>query len=202
MRPLFVSMLLAGMTTLWLSAPAQARPNERGVNARQHHQQQRIGQGVRSGELNRTEAHRLQREQRHIRQEERRYRSDGHLSHAERADLRRDQNRASRHIYNQKHDGQQRRGWQNSAMRDPGVNARQHNQRDRIRDGMHDGSLTRQEARDLRGEQKAIRAEERQYKSDGVLTRDERQDLRQDQRVASRHIYQEKHDAEQRPERN
>jgi hypothetical protein len=35
-----------------------------------------------------------------------------------------------------------------------------------------------------------------------VLTRDERQDLRQDQRVASRHIYQEKHDAEQRPERN
>lgn len=201
MKPMYVTLLMAGMTSLWLSAPAQARPNE-GVNARQHHQQQRIGQGVRSGELTRGEARHLQREQRHIRQEERAYRSDGHLSRAERADLQRDQNRASRHIYNEKHDGQQRQGWQNGATRDPGVNARQHNQHDRIRDGVRDGSLTRQEAHDLRAEQKSIRAEERQYKSDGVLTRDERQDLRQDQRVASQHIYQEKHDAEQRPGRN
>lgn len=202
MKPLHVTLLLACMTTLWLSAPVQARPNDPGVNARQHHQQQRIGQGVRSGELTRGEAHHLQREQRHIRQEERAYRSDGHLSRAERSDLHHDQNRASRHIYNEKHDGQQRQGWQNNATRDPGVNARQHIQRDRIRDGVRNGSLTRQEAKDLRGEQQSIRAEERQYKSDGVLTRDERQDLRQDQRVASQHIYQEKHDAEQRPERN
>ncbi|MBK6630460.1 MAG: hypothetical protein IPG33_05120 [Betaproteobacteria bacterium] len=197
MKPLFVSMLLAGMATLWLSAPAQARPHDPGINARQH-QQQRIGQGVRSGDLTRSEVRRLEGEQRHIRREERRYLSDGHLSRAERADLRHDQNRASRHIYDEKHDGQQRQGWQNSVRRDPGVNARQHNQRDRMRDGIRDGSLTRQETQDLRGEQKAIRAEERQYKSDGVLTRNERQDLRQDQRVASQHIYQERHDAEQR----
>lgn len=202
MKPIILSILLAGMTSLWLPTPVHARPDGSGVNARQQHQQQRIGQGVRSGELTRGEARRLQREQRHIHQEERAYRSDGHLSRAERADLHRDQNRASRHIFNEKHDGQQRQGWQNGATRDPGVNARKHNQRDRIRDGVRDGSLTRQEAKDLRGEQRSIRAEERQYKSDGVLTRDERQDLRQDQRVASQNIYQEKHDAEQRPERN
>lgn len=198
MKPMFV-MILAG---LWLPLSAQARPQDPGVEARQQHQQQRIGQGVRSGELTRGEANRLRHEQRDIRQEERRYMADGHLSRAERADLHRDQNRASRHIYNEKHDGQHRQGWQNNARRDPGVNARQHSQRDRIRDGMRDGSLTRQEAKELRGEQKAIRAEERQYKADGVLTRDERRDLRQDQRVASRHFYREKHDAEQRPGRN
>ena len=199
MKPLFVSMLLAGMSTLWLSAPAHARPLNPGVNAQQYHQQQRIGQGVRSGDLTRGEARHLEGEQRRIRQEERRYLSDGHLSRAERADLHRDQNRASRHIYNQKHDEQQRHGWENRAMRDPGVNSSQYNQHDRIRGGMRDGSLTRQETKDLRGEQKSIRVEERQYKSDGVLTRDERQDLRQDQHLASQHIYQEKHDTEQRP---
>ncbi|CAG0929027.1 MAG: hypothetical protein EFKGCFLK_01532 [Rhodocyclaceae bacterium] len=108
MKPLFVSMLLAGMATLWFAAPAQARPHDPGVNARQHHQQQRIGQGVRSGELTRGEAHRLAREQRHIRQEERLYKSDGVLTRAERADLQHDLNRSSRHIYNEKHDAELR----------------------------------------------------------------------------------------------
>lgn len=198
MKPLFVSMLLAGMATLWLSSPALARPQDPGVNARQHHQQQRIGQGVRSGELTRNETRRLEREQRHIRQDERSYKSDGVLTRAERADLHHDQNRASRHIYMEKHDGQQSQGWHNSAMRDPGVNARQQNQHGRIRGGLHDGSLTRHESRDLRAEQKEIRAEERQYKSDGMLTRSERQDLQQDLNAASRHIYQERHDADRR----
>ncbi|MBM3392758.1 MAG: hypothetical protein FJY34_12430 [Betaproteobacteria bacterium] len=197
MKPLFVSMILAGMATLWLSAPAQARPHDPGVNARQDHQQQRIGQGVRSGNLTPNETRRLEREQRHIRMEERYYKSDGVLTRAERADLRHDQNRASRHIWREKHDGQ-RGGWHNSANRDPGVNARQHNQRERIQDGWRDGSLTRAERHDLRDEQKAIRAEERLYKSDGVLTRAERQDLQQDLTAASQHIYQERHDAERR----
>ena len=197
MKPLFFSMLVAGMATFWLAAPAQARPHDPGVNARQQHQQQRIGQGVRSGQLTRGETRRLEREQRHINREERRYKSDGVLTRAERADLHRDQNRASRHIRQEKHDGQ-RQGWHNSANRDPGVNARQHNQRERLQDGWRDGSLTRSERHDLRDEQKAIRTEERAYKADGVLTRAERQDLQQDLSAASQHIYQERHDAERR----
>lgn len=108
MKPLFVSMILAGMATLWMSTSAQASPLDPGVNVRQHHQQQRIGQGVRSGELTPAEARRLEREQRHIRREERRYKADGTLTPAERADLQHDLNRASRHIYNEKHDDQRR----------------------------------------------------------------------------------------------
>jgi hypothetical protein len=108
MKPLFVSMLLAGMATLWMSASAQASPQDPGVDARQHHQQQRIAQGVRSGELTAAETRRLEREKRHIRREERRYMADGQLSRAERADLQHDLNRSSRHIYNEKHDNQQR----------------------------------------------------------------------------------------------
>jgi hypothetical protein len=80
-------------------------------------------------------------------------------------------------------------------VRDPAVNARQHNQHERIAQGVRSGALTQDEAKALRTEQRSIRQEERQYKSDGILARDERRDLHQDLRAASRDIYSEKHDA-------
>jgi len=100
-----------------------------------------------------------------------------------------------RSIYAEKLDGQ---SGAPAAVRDPGVNARQANQRDRIQQGIRSGELTRGEARQLGAEQRAIRQEERQYKSDGVLTRAERKDLQQDLNAASKDIYSEKHDAERR----
>lgn len=78
------------------------------INTQQRAQQQRIARGVRSGELTRGEADRLRDEQRDIAREERRYRADGYLSAAERADLQRDLNRASRHIHNEANDRQDR----------------------------------------------------------------------------------------------
>lgn len=192
--------MFAKKSTLFLALVAlpviaAAGNRDPGVNQRQHHQQHRIQQGVQSGELTRGETRRVQAEQRHIRHEERTYKADGHLTRAERADLRRDQNHASRDIYRQKHDAQDRPP---TAVRDPGVNARQHNQHDRIAQGVRSGSLTKDEAKGLRDEQRSIRQDERQYKSDGTLSRDERKDLHQDLNAASRNVYNEKHDAEVR----
>ncbi len=192
--------MLTKRTTLFLALAtlpfvAAAGTRDPGVNQRQHNQQHRVQKGVKSGELTRGETRRLQAEQRHIRHEERVYKSDGQLTGAERADLHRDQNRASRDIYRQKHDGQQRPP---AAVRDPGVNARQYNQHDRMGQGVRSGALTKDEAKGLREDQRSIRQEERQYKSDGTLTRDERKDLHQDLNAASRSIYDEKHDAEVR----
>lgn len=79
-----------------------------GVNVRQQNQRARIGQGVRSGELTKSETKELAKEQRQIRQEERAYKSDGVLTREERKDLRRDQNAASRNIYEEKHDAEKR----------------------------------------------------------------------------------------------
>jgi hypothetical protein len=84
------------------------------------------------------------------------------------------------------------------AIRDPGVNAHQHNQQHRVAEGVRSGELTKDETKQLAAEQRAIRQEERAYKSDGVLTREERTDLHQDLNEASKHIYEEKHDAENR----
>lgn len=178
-----------------LPAIAIADTRDPGVNHRQQHQPARIQQGVKSGELTRGETRRLHAEQRHIRNEERMYKADGHLTRSERADLHRDQNQASRDIYRQKHDAERRPP---AAVRDPGVNARQHNQHDRIAQGVRSGSLTRDEAQGLRTEQRSIRQEERQYKSDGTLTRDERRDLHQELGAAGRNIHDEKHDADSR----
>jgi hypothetical protein len=82
--------------------------------------------------------------------------------------------------------------------RAPGVHQRQHNQKARIADGVRSGELTKEEARSLRTQQRAIRAEKREFKSDGQLSRAERRELHSDQNEASRDIYREKHDNDKR----
>ncbi len=79
-----------------------------GVNKRQHKQQKRISQGVKSGELTKREAFRLEKEQARIAKKERRFKSDGEFTKKEKAILKHDQNKASKHIYKQKHDRQDR----------------------------------------------------------------------------------------------
>jgi Skp family chaperone for outer membrane proteins len=192
--------LIAGMISATSASYADAvrRTRDPGVNARQHQQRDRIQHGVRSGELTRREAGRLAHEQRDIRQLEREYKADGALTGAERHDLHREQNQASRHIYEQKHDAQDRPGAP-PATRDPGVNQRQSHQTGRIVQGVASGELTQPEAHELRAERRDIRQLEQDYKSDGALTRDERQDLHQQLNQQSREIYEEKHDEEVRP---
>ena len=90
-------------------AALAAVPVEARINQRQHHQQNRIYNGVRSGELTRREAYRVERQQAHIARYEHRSRADGSgLNGRERYRLERMQDRASRNIYRQKHDAQDR----------------------------------------------------------------------------------------------
>ena len=82
--------------------------------------------------------------------------------------------------------------------RDPGVNKRQARQHHRIAEGVKSGELTHSEVKSLRTEQRAIRAEEAEFKSDGKLTRGERRELRRDLNESSRDIHREKHDGDTR----
>lgn len=64
----------------------------------------RIHQGVRSGELNRFEKHRLMKEQRKIHRHRRHFRkNDGRISPRERRVLQHEKRKHSRHIYRYKH---------------------------------------------------------------------------------------------------
>ena len=82
--------------------------------------------------------------------------------------------------------------------RSPGVNRREHRQKNRIKEGVKSGELSKDEAQTLRQEQKAIRQEEREMKSDGTFTKEERKELHKELNEASQNIYEEKHDAEKR----
>jgi Skp family chaperone for outer membrane proteins len=194
-----ITLILAGACAVVGVSHADAPRGTRdpGVNARQHRQHERITQGVRSGELTRREAGRLAEEQRDVRQLERGYKSDGVLTGAERRDLQHEQNQASRDIYRQKHDEQQR-GDGAPGVHDPGVNQRQANQTARIAEGVKSGELTRPEAQELRTERRDIRELEHDYKADGALTKDERQDLHQQLNQQGQEIHEEKHDDERR----
>jgi hypothetical protein len=80
----------------------------------------------------------------------------------------------------------------------PGLDQREQNQAQRIRQGMHSGELTRPEARRLvRGEARLHR-HEAIARSDGVVTARERARLQHEANVESRRITRQKHDAQDR----
>jgi len=97
----FLALILAA------SAVAASAQSRRGINAREHRQQERIAHGVRSGELTSRETFRLERQEQRIDRQEDRFRESGDgLSPRERAKLEHELNRESRNIYRQKHDRQ------------------------------------------------------------------------------------------------
>ena len=100
----FLGLIMTGaLLTLTLTQPLLARAGA--IEERQKRQQERIDEGVKSGELNKRETLKLEKEQAKIQRKKRRYRhNDGKLGPKEKADLTRDQNKASQHIYKEKHD--------------------------------------------------------------------------------------------------
>ena len=82
------------------------------VGQRRENQQDRIAQGVKSGQLTAGETAKLENQQRGINQQVKADRSanGGKLTNGERRQVNREQNRASRNIYNKKHNGRTQAG--------------------------------------------------------------------------------------------
>jgi hypothetical protein len=97
---IFGGLLIAALA---VTSIAQAQDRTPVINHREHNQNRRINQGVRSGELTRNEAHHLRMGERHIRNERMRDRTSGHVTYAERRHLRHEENHLSRAIYRDKH---------------------------------------------------------------------------------------------------
>jgi hypothetical protein len=97
MRILIATALLFAAT-----ASAQARAP---VDAREARQDARISAGIAHGQLTRCEAARLTAREARIEASEARYRASGGLQPAERRNLERRLDRASRDIHEQRHDG-------------------------------------------------------------------------------------------------
>lgn len=80
----------------------------------------------------------------------------------------------------------------------PRLDQREHNQRQRIEQGVRSGELTRPEAHRLVHGQVHLRRMEAKAKSDGVVTRRERARLEYSADKQSVRIHRQKHDAQDR----
>lgn len=80
----------------------------------------------------------------------------------------------------------------------PRLDAREHNQRQRIAQGVRSGELTRPETRRLIAGERRLHRHERFAKSDGVVTPAERARLQRNANRMSARIYRQKHDPQSR----
>lgn len=102
-------LVLMSAMTLLISGMAYAQANTPGIDQRQANQEQRIDQGIASGQLTEREAARLNKQQDHIDNMENKATADGVVTKKERARIHNAQDRASRNIARQKHDAQGKR---------------------------------------------------------------------------------------------
>jgi hypothetical protein len=103
MKRMTGSLSFAVIISIMAGGAALAGTNDPVIQQRELNQEQRIQQGVNSGQVTPREAGRLDAQQVRIQQQESRMKSDGQLTGRERDRLTREQNRASRNIYRKKH---------------------------------------------------------------------------------------------------
>ncbi|MES2015218.1 MAG: hypothetical protein V4484_01885 [Pseudomonadota bacterium] len=193
MNSKLLSLLVAGLLAAPAFAQTAATEVQRDVN-----QQTRIEAGLKSGQLNTTEAARLEREQARIAKTEQGALKDGKLSKREQRKIDRMQDAASNDIHRQKHDAQS--GNPNSATseRMQADVQRNVNQQTRIENGIKSGELSNHEVAKLeKGEARIDRAEAAAGKDGHVGAPEQHKIERADNRQSKR-IHRQKHDGQQR----
>ena len=157
-------------------------------------QQQRIEQGLQSGQLNTKEAAKLEREESRVDKMESNALKDGKLTPAEQARINREQNKVSQDIYREKHDAQTGNPNSASSQRMQADVQRNINQQKRVEQGVQSGQLTNREAGKLeRGQARVTRTEARAG-ADGHVGAREQRNIQRRENNQSRKIYKEKHD--------
>jgi len=187
----------AALVAFALPVVAQSTQNStpvtgQSIQDRKENQQDRIANGVGSGQLTAGETSNLEKKESNLNQEERDMRKldDGHLTSSDKATLNQQQNQLSKQIYQDKH---------NSAVQntDPKseVGKRAENQQDRIAQGIKSGQLTAGEASHLENNESKINREVRNDRAanGGKLTPQEKAKVNRQQNRESRQIYRDKH---------
>jgi hypothetical protein len=104
---LIASLALAPAAILAQTTTPTPGQHDYNINQRKENQQDRIAQGVKSGQLTAGETSRLEHQEAGINKEERgmRAQDNGHLTKTDRKTLHQQQNQESRRIYRDKHNG-------------------------------------------------------------------------------------------------
>jgi hypothetical protein len=173
-------------------ASANSQPTGQTVQDRKDNQQDRIAQGVKSGELTAGETSNLEKKESNLNQEERDMRSldNGHLTTADKDTLNQQQNKLSHQIYDDKHNA----ATQNTDPKSV-EGQRAENQQDRIAHGIKSGQLTDKEAANLESNEAKINNEVRNDRAanGGKLNAQQKAQVNRQQNQESRQIYRARH---------
>jgi hypothetical protein len=175
-------------------APSTTTPaTDPTIHQRKENQQDRIANGVQSGQLTAGETSKLESKEAAINGETRadRAANGGKLTQAEKQQINGQQNKVSKQIYDDKHNANTAHYGNNE------VGQRRQNQQDRVAQGIKSGQLTAGETAKLENQQKGINQQVAADRSanGGKLTSGEKAQVNKEQNAASKNIYNKKHNA-------
>jgi hypothetical protein len=173
--------------------PATAQKPDPSIAQRKENQQDRIANGVKSGQLTAGETAKLETKEAAINGETKadRAANGGKLTAAEKAKVNGQQNNLSKQIYKDKHNANTAHYGNNK------VDQRRENQQDRIAQGIKSGKLSAGQTAKLENQQKGINqqvAADRKANG-GKLTTAEKKQVNHEQNQASKNIHHKKSNA-------
>jgi hypothetical protein len=194
------TILIAAIVSMACCTAVQAQEQGAAVETqRDTNQQERIEQGLQSGQLSSGEAGQLEREQQHIdRQEANDLKQGGALTTQEKNQISREQNRASNQIYQDKHNGVTGNPNSASSQRLQADVQRNANQQQRITNGINSGQLSNTEAGHLEGGQAHVNRAEANAAANGHVGAGEQARIQGKENNQSQRIYDKKHNAKER----
>src|SRR5580692_12703548 len=193
-----LNLFALAVAALIASGPAfaqqsQTQPNQPAstVGQREQNQQDRVANGVDSGQMTAGETKNVESREANLNREVRDDRSadDGHLTQQERQQINHQQTNLSHSIYQDKHNADVAHYGNNE------VGQRRENQQDRIANGIRNGSMTAGETARTENREQGINQQihaDRQANG-GKLTGQEKRQVNRQQNGASRQIYRQKH---------
>lgn len=163
------------------------------IHRRKENQQDRVANGIQSGQLTAGETSKLETKEAAVNGEIKadRAANGGKLTPAERAKVNHQQNNLSKDIYKDKHNANTAHYGNNE------VGQRRENQQDRIAQGAKSGQLTAGETAKLENQQRGINQQVRADRAanGGKLTQGEKAQVNREQNRTSKNIYNKKHNA-------
>jgi len=161
------------------------------IQQRKENQQDRIANGIQSGQLTAGETKNLENKEAGINKEESNMRAsdNGHLTTADRSKINNQQNHVSNQIYTDKHNANTAHYGNNE------VGQRRENQQDRIANGVRNGSLKPGQTAKLEGKEQGINHEVAGMRqaNGGKLTTADKKTVNHQQNKVSKQIYNKKH---------
>lgn len=184
------SVLIYPLLSILVLAPLSVdAANGDGAKKRQQNQAERIGNGIVDGELTSGELKKVQQKQQKVEEFRAKAMADGNLSAEEKAKLHQKLNNSSEQIYRLKHND-------NGKFRAKQEQKKWDNLETRLGKGVSDGTLTIQEANEIRADMQEIQRLRELGRQNGKLSPAEAKMLRDLEKKVSQKIYAERHDTD------